>query len=441
MTGTAAGRLPRAAAAVAPQTRAGNRRMYGDAMALAGSSSLSAGLGMLFWLVAARAVHPAGLGIQTALLSAITAPAIVIGTGVGDAFVSLLPRAGASRLKILRAGYRQLGLTAAATGLVSGLASVTFLPGLRGSVTTVLLVLAGTTLWSYFVVQDCALTAMGRARWLPIENGLVSVGKIGFLPVLAVSSAFGPAVVTATLLPALIAVLLMTPSVFRLAAAGEDTAPAPELAAEATALAWRLMTAGAMTIGAMTLLPFVVTAVAGPAEGAIFALCLTIVQGLDFVSAALGVSLVVHHAGLDDAPFPRVARAVLARTALLVTAGAVGLSLIAPVALPLLGETYAGLGGARIIAILSAAAVPRTLFIIWAALQRARRTVRPLLRVNAMTVIVLYSSVGLLASRFGGVGAAGGLLIAQVWMTTCAALHIFWTYRRGNTRSSRRGTA
>ncbi|OJF12237.1 lipopolysaccharide biosynthesis protein [Couchioplanes caeruleus] len=441
MTDTAAGPLPRTAATAATPPPTGNRRMYGDAMALAGSSSLSAGLGMLFWLVAARAVDPSELGIQTALLSAIIAPAIVIGTGVGDAFVSLLPRAGASRLKILRAGYRQLGLTAAATGLVSGLASATFLPGLRGSVSTVLLVLAGTTLWSYFVVQDCALAAMGRARWLPIENGLVSVCKIGFLPVLALSSAFGPVVVTATLLPALIGVLVMTPRVFRLAAAADETAPAPELAAEAKALAWRLMTAGAMTIGATTLLPFVVTAVAGPAEGAIFALCLAIVQGLDFVPAALGVSLVVHHAGLDDAPFPRVARVVLARTALLVTAGAVVLSLTAPFALPLLGETYAGLDGVTTLAILAGAAIPRTLFIIWAALQRARRNVRPLLRVNAMTVIVLYVSVGLLANRFGGVGAAAGLLIAQVWMTACAALHIVWTQRQGNTGSSRRETA
>ncbi|MEV6597204.1 hypothetical protein AB0M36_10120 [Actinoplanes sp. NPDC051346] len=423
------------------ETKTGNRRVYGDAVALAGSSSLTAGLGILFWLLAARAVDPSSMGIQTALLSAITAPAIVIGTGVGDAFVSLLPRAGASRRKILRAGYRQLGLTAAAIGLVSGLASVTFLPGLRGSVTTVLLVLAGTTLWSFFVVQDCALTAMGRARWLPIENGLVSVCKIGFLPLLALSTAFGPVVVTATLLPALLAVLVMTPRVFRLAAAGDDARPAPELAAEAKSLAWRLMTAGAMTIGAMTLLPFVVTIVAGPAEGAIFALCLTVVQGLDFVSAALGVSLVVHQAGLDDTPFPRLARAILLRTALLVAAGAVVLSLIAPHALPLLGDTYAGMNGVEIIVILSGAAVPRTLFIIWAALQRARRTVRPLLRVNAMTVIVLYVSVGLLASRFGGVGAAGGLLIAQVWMSSCAALHLVWTHRRWTTSSSRRGTA
>ena len=68
-------------------------RLYRDGTSLASSSMLTALLGVAFWIIAARTLPPSKLGVQTALLSALTAPAIVIASGVGDAFTAILPAA------------------------------------------------------------------------------------------------------------------------------------------------------------------------------------------------------------------------------------------------------------------------------------------------------------------------------------------------------------
>ena len=74
-------------------------------------------------------------------------------------------------------------------------------------------VAGGVVIWTLFAVQDAALTGLGKARWLPIENGLAGIAKLALLP-LCVGMMLG--LLWASLVPALIAVLVMLPLLNRL---------------------------------------------------------------------------------------------------------------------------------------------------------------------------------------------------------------------------------
>lgn len=410
--------------AVAARTSAGHRRLYRDAASLASSSMLTAALGFGFWAMSARLLPPATLGVETALLAIITAPAIVIASGVGDAFTALLPVAGRSAGEVVRRGYRMLIGIALLLGAGAGTLAVTVLPQVRGSIPVALLVLGGVLTWALFVVQDPALTSLGRARWLPIENGSVSIAKIALLP-LALGVALPHPVVVVSVLPTLGAIAVLRPQVRRLAA-GRPDGPGTigaDAVTELPRLAARTTTSIAMSLGVLTATPFLVTAAAGPTEGAVFSLGLAIVQSLDFVGAALGVSLVVHAAGAG-ADGAHMARMVFARSAAIVGTAAIALVALTPFVLRLLNPRYLHLHGVAVIALLAFGSVSRCGYVIWAALQRARRRMRALMAFNAVAAALVLAAIVPVADRWGAVGAAALVAAANLLLSLCAAGHV-----------------
>ena len=413
-------------------------RLYRDATSLASSSMLTALLGVAFWIVAARTLPPSKLGVQTALLSALTAPDIVIASGVGDAFTAILPAAPGVRAAILRRGYRLVLVMSVVAGVAAATISVTVLHQVRGSITVALAVAIGTVVWALFTVQDPALTSMGRAQWLPIENGLVSTLKVAVFPAL-VALALGLPMIVATVLPGAAAVGVLLPKLramarksdaaVRTATAMQSGAAAHVVRRQFDALTLRTTASVALTLGSLTFLPFVVTVLGGATQGAVFALCLSVNQSLDFVGSALGVSLVVH-ASTQGADGARMARQVLYRAALIVGAGGIALIAVAPLVLRVMNPAYLGLHGVEVIAILCAGSLLRTGFVTWSALQRSRRHLRPVLLLNTAGALTLYATLPTLCHAWGAVGAAISLATAQTVLTIGAALHTVAAGRR-----------
>jgi O-antigen/teichoic acid export membrane protein len=401
-------------------------KLYRDALSLASSSMLTAVLGIGFWAVCARLISPAALGVQTALLSIIVAPAIVVASGVGDAFTAIVPAAGSERALVVARGYRLLLVTAAGCGAIAAVVAVIVLPEARGSVPTGFTVFVGVVIWSLFIVQDPALTAMRRAHWLPIENGTVSIAKIALLPLALLVGVSHP-VIVATLIPSVLAIAVLYPQVARIArlpAPVRDAGLAvPDSLGELPRLVRRTTTSVALSLGTLTLTPFIVTAAAGPSQGAVFALGLSVVQSLDFVGAALGVSLVVH-ASTAAAESGGMALAVFKRTAAVVGVGAVALIAVSPFVLHALNPRYVTLHGAAIITILAVGSFVRCGYVIWAALQRARRQMRVLLLLNAVAALSVLATLPPVADRWGAVGAAVVVASAQVVLSAGAAVHV-----------------
>ena len=399
-------------------------RLYRDAAALASSSMLTAVLGAGFWALCAGQLSPRELGVQTALMSIITAPAIVVASGMGDAFNAIVPASGPQRAAVVVRGYRIVLVASIGLGVVAGIVATTVLAQVRGSIPVALLVMVGVVIWSLFVLQDQALTSLHRARWLPLENGITSLLKIGLLAT-AIAIGVAEPVVLASLLPCVLAVAVLFPQVRRLSLGPADPARVVIVDApfQLERLAKRTTISIALSLGALTLTPFIVAAAAGPTEGAVFSIGLAITQSLDFVGAALGVSLVTHTAGASDGQAAMAFR-VFKRTVAIVGMGAVGLVLVAPRILPLLNDSYSDLHGAQVITILVIGSVARTGYVIWASLQRARRRMRELIVLNATAAGFVLVTLAPVAARWGAVGAAGTILVAQLILTTGAGVHL-----------------
>jgi len=395
-------------------------RMFQDAAWIALSSGIAAGLGMAFWVAAARFLTPSQLGVQTAIIAAIIAPGTVVAAGVGDALNAVAGTMPEHRKRLIRHAYALVVAAGVPLAIISAAVVILVLEP-ADPVSVGLTVVLGVLIWALFTIQDSALTTLGRTRWLPIENALASAAKV--LLILLLHTLF-LGVVWATLLPAAIGVVVLAPVVERISRATRPRYPSPAGPGTSFAdarrtfagLAVRTTTSVALTLGALAFLPFVVTAVAGPAEGALFSLALSIVGVLDYISGGIGIALVVHVAE-DREGEQMLVRHALRRTLAVVSLAAVLVIAVARPALNALDPDYLALHGVAVIAILAPTSVLRTVYLVWSSRQQVRREMGSLLRLNAVAAALVYGLILGLGSRYGALLGACALAAAQLVLT------------------------
>jgi O-antigen/teichoic acid export membrane protein len=429
----------------APSAEERHRRITRDSIVLTASYGLTAVVGVVFWAVAARTVPASRLGVDTAVISAVSAAGIMSATGIANAFLALLPVSGPARGLLLRLGYRVVLVASLVCGVIAGVLTVALLPGMGSPVVTVLAVAAASVIWAFFVVQDPALTALGRAHWLLAENIPVSLAKLMLLPVLAVvAGAAHYPVVLATVAPAALAVVVVSgvllPRIVRAMRPSQDV---EARAAQAQAQAWmddnratfgmfvlRDGVASALNLGLFMVLPFVVTATSGAVQGAVFALCLQVAAGLDLLTAGVGVSLTTHVTG-DPSAGPVAAIRMWKRLVLLVAAASLVMVAGSPVLLWVFGRTYLHHDGVLIIAVFAVGSVLRTPFEVWIALLRAQRRTGLMLVSTASAGSVLLALVVVLGLLDGALGAAVAVTLGTCLFSVLGALGLA---RAGRTR-------
>jgi O-antigen/teichoic acid export membrane protein len=158
---------------------------------------VNAGLGGLYWLVAARLYVPHDIGLATALVSAMTLSSLIANIGAGTALIELLPGARGARdwSRILLAALAASGVAALALGGVIAL----LLPHLAAGFAhltvpwVALVFVAGVLFWTLTTVLDLAFVAERKAGYSLRRNTLFSLGKMPlvFVPLLASSTSRG----------------------------------------------------------------------------------------------------------------------------------------------------------------------------------------------------------------------------------------------------------
>jgi O-antigen/teichoic acid export membrane protein len=378
--------------------------------------------GFVFWVVAARLIAPEQLGVDTAIYSVFTAAAAIAASGVGNALLVMISSSPGSGRALLRLGVGAVVGISTVTGILAGLGVVLFIipsaPAFQ-TVATVAGVALASVLWSLFVIKDPVITALGGAKWLLLLNGPVNVAKLAILPVCVAAVALvGNPVVIAALAPAVIGMTVAFLAIIprRLAAvrtaAGSSVAPARVSRADRRhfgVFVLRDGTANGLYLGSSLLLPFLVTAIAGGAQGALFALCFQIAMVLDLVVISVGTSLISHVAG-DRALIGPMAFRVWLYVLAIVVVGATGLILLAPFLLGLLGSFYAASSGAMVLTLLALASVLRTSYEVWGSMLRAESRTTPILLTSIGSAIVLLPAVVMMAGSHGAVGVAAALL-------------------------------
>jgi O-antigen/teichoic acid export membrane protein len=254
------------------------------------------------------------------------------------------------------------------------------------------------------------------------------------LPVLALTVKWH-SLELAVAISAAVVVLVLRPKIIRIIDSGTEL-PTTATISEGQALhafnklVAQTIASSALSLGVLTVTPFLVTVFAGPKQGALFALSLAVVQILDMVAVALGLSLVVHASSAPEHG-NTMARGILISAAALIVAGAAIIVAVVPVAFRLLNPQYGEMGATGVVAVLCLGSIIRVVYIVWSGLQRSRRKMKMLLTLNVITGPMIVALIPGLCGEYGALGGAVAVLIAQMVLSAGAVIHFLSTRRSG----------
>ncbi len=392
---------------------------------------LTSGLGVLFWVVAARMFPAAEVGRDSALLSAMLLLSAVCQLNLSSGLLRFLPIIKLNPVKAVLGSYGLAGVASA----LGATAFVLIAPRLSASYqflshdpTLAIIYVGGTTSWGVFVLQDSVLTAMRRTHWVPLENGVFGVLKIVALPLLLAAGSLH-AVFVAWVIPMVMLVVPVNYAIFKrfmpaLTAAKGQLSPVERfgwrglmrfLAADSVATIF--IQAGS------SLVPVLVVAILGSSLGAYFYVPFTIITAFDSLFLSVTVSMTVEASRANDR-LAELARTTVRRFGGPFAAGVVVLVAGAGLILLPYGAAYAH-AGAPVLRLLAAASVFRAVSNLYSAICRVQGRAG---RVMALQAALFVMTVGLtlgLASHRGLTGVGIAWLCAN-GIASCAVAPSFF---------------
>ena len=367
---------------------------FRGALLIMSGTIVSAGLGFVFWVVAARVLPQAEVGRDGALVAAMVALAAASQLNLAATLPRFLPqlRGHASRV---------VGMALGVCSLAGLLAAVTFslvVPSLTDSLENAgdepalfILFAAGVVLMTLMAVQDAALAGVRRAGWLPVEQLIYNGLRVAAL-VLAAIIGLDHGIMVAWVVPLVLVLpisarLLFTGALPAHAARereGDTATPAFTrtllarfVAADSVAFLMRQATAAVM--------PILVLAYVGPVEAAAFTVPFALVIAFDLLFFGAATSLTIEGAQ-HGARLGVLIRELLRRFLVPTLAIAALLAVAAPVALLPFGSDYSS-DGATALRFLALGSAVRALLVLTEVLQRLRGFLRPVLAFSAIALI------------------------------------------------------
>jgi O-antigen/teichoic acid export membrane protein len=390
-----------------------------DGLALVLSSGLTSGLGLLFWILAARLYDSATVGVNSAVLSAMTLLGTAAQLNLGNALLRFVPVAGRQVRALVVGCYAVAIATAISAGAVFALGASWWAPELHAAVggsELLTFFTVCTPVWAMFVLQDYLLPAIKRATLVPLENLVFSVLKIVFLggaAALGMASGLAVSWVAATGVIVLIVTIYLMRVLPRSTEAevDADQAPAAVTVPDVASFVRADYAGTVFLLAAVFGLPLVVLARLGPEAAAVYGIAWQIAYALYLVVNGMGQSLVAHVAADPDRLKSACRGMICKAMALLVPAVLV----IAAGAYPLLslfGSHYAD-EGSVLLALLALSAIPNvvTWSTVWAA--RVRRDGRVLFGLPAAITTAVIAGSWYLMPVMGVVGTGVAWLGAQ----------------------------
>lgn len=378
--------------------------MFADGLALSASAAISAVAGMVGWILAARLLPATAVGHTSAFVSGMLLVAGVAELGLGPAVLRWLPRAGDQTRRLLNRTYLAvvLGALAGATVFVLVPTGAEVVAKVSGGAWLFLL---AAVAWTLFQFQDAVLTGLGRATWVPVENGLFGLARLVVL--LALAPLAGAAGLLASWIgPTVAAVLAVTALLLRRVTVPQVPGELPDRR-EVVRLLGPTYPGTVCIVVLYNLVPLIVLHRFGAEANAVFFVVWTAVNALDLAASVFVNPLVVRLSAEPGHAGALVRNAAGKLAAVFLPALAVGV-LLAGVMLTIFGGEYTS--GAGLLRVLLVAQAPRLVVLVGVAvhLGQGRGTgVAALHATTAATAVVL---AFVLPSEFAfGVG----MLVAQ----------------------------
>lgn len=155
--------------------------LYRNGYALLFSGIISAGLGMVYWLLAARLYTPEIVGLNSALIAAIMFLSGIAQLGLNSLLTYFIPRAGARAGALVGVAYALSTVAAALVGVLFVWGINLWAPELRTVVSTPTMVgafVVAVIAMTLFTLQDSVLIGLRQSLWVPAENTAVAVAKV-----------------------------------------------------------------------------------------------------------------------------------------------------------------------------------------------------------------------------------------------------------------------
>jgi O-antigen/teichoic acid export membrane protein/aminoglycoside phosphotransferase (APT) family kinase protein len=382
--------------------------LFRNGYALVSSSFLSSAIGMGYWILAAH-LYPASLvGVNSALISAMMLLGGIAQLNMMNAHIRFIPTAGKATSRLVGTTYIVGPIVAALVSLIFFALIQVVVPNLgflRSSPVIAGVFIVATMLWCIFVLEDGVLTGLRRATWEPVENSMFGLAKIALMVALAaILPQLG--VFFSWVLGLVVIVLPTTYFIFRSLIpaheqAGRETDVLPKFTMIARYTAGDYL-ASLAWLACTSLLPIMVTAIAGATANAYYFLPWQIALLLYAVSGSMGSSLVVE-ASTHPKELQRLSMRVQAQLLLIVVPMAVVIIAGAPLILSLFGNGYTKYG-TDVLRLLALSSIPYTVIVVFVSIARVRRRIsRAIIAYISLSVLVLGLSA-ILLRRFGLIG-------------------------------------
>lgn len=384
-----------------------------SALALHLNTVVTAVLGFVYLIVAARLYDRDAFGRDMALVSAMMVIAAIAEVNLGMVLARFLPRLGERRGHVVARTY--LGTSAVAIGLAT--AFVLLMPAIStkyeflsrdGGPTLQLIFVIAVVCWNVFAINDVALTAVRRAAWVPIENGLFGVGKLVLMILLAGTSlTFG--IFYSWMIPMVVLVVPMTIALFRVALRDRRrfTADASEQGEDGLLLSRRSLIryigldyiASVFAQIGVSGLPILVVALLGTEANGGFAAAFSIITALEQFSLNMGTVLTVE-GSFNDRSLGMLIRHSLMRFVSLLSLVVVAGLVLAPLAGVVFGEAYAG-DVPTVLRLLLIGLLPQSIVMLFCSIARVQGKAGLVLAASAAQMIITFSFCLLFADNLG----------------------------------------
>lgn len=367
--------------------------LFQNGYALILSSTATSGLGLLYWVLAARAYSAETVGLNSAILSAMLFLSAVAQLNLGSVMLRFVPLAGGATRRLVALTYVASIVATIALAAVFVLGIDLWSPTLRVlNQDTQLLAwfLLATMAWCIFTLQDSVLTALRRTLWVPVENTIFAIAKIGLLMALAVSFP-KQGIFASWTIPVLAALVPVNLFIFWRAIPQHvrDTAgrAVPLDARRLIRFASGNYVGSIFFQASATLLPILVADRAGATANAYFYLPWTITSSLQMIALNMSTSFTVE-ASHDEGKLAWYCSRVLAHNLRMLLPLVAVLVLGAPWVLGLFGANYAA-QGTDVLRLLALSVIPYSMTALYVALARVQNRVNRIALVHAVRCLAV----------------------------------------------------
>jgi O-antigen/teichoic acid export membrane protein/thiamine kinase-like enzyme len=391
--------------------------LFRNAYALILSSATTSGFGLVYWILAARNYTTESVGLNSAVIFAMIFLANLSHFNLTNALNRFLPRAGGATGRIILYFYL-ISLTAA---LGSSLIFLLFIEAwspalgfLKSTPYSILGFILATMTWCIFSLQDSAFVGLRRATWVPIENLIFALSKIGLLVGFAsVLPQFG--IFASWTLSVAVLILPVNILIFRglvpkhvIVTAGRA---APVLPSRVVKFVAGDYFASLIGTTSFILLPLIVLERFGASANAYYSMSWTMAYSLYLVCQNMGMSLIAEAAADQTKLNIYSFRAFIQSLRLIVPAVAL-MVLGAPYILRLFGQEYAT-EGTLVLRLLCLSALPNIITSLYISIVRVQRRMKALILVlTSLSFLVLTLSY-ILLGIYGITGIGLAWLLSQ----------------------------